>query len=52
VLQVPASLAVALNGIIVIFVISSSRVRVRLKKLLENSSLLNKPDQEETTEAT
>ncbi|MDE0928574.1 MAG: ABC transporter permease [Acidimicrobiales bacterium] len=52
VLQVPSSLAVALNGIIVIFVISSSRVRVRLKKLLENSSLINKPDQEETTEAT
>ena len=55
VLQVPSSLAVALNGIIVIFVISSSRVRAWLEKTLTDSKLFNKtsdlsPTREEMSE--
>lgn len=34
-LQVPAALAVALNGIVVIFVVSSSKVRTRLDRLTD-----------------
>ncbi len=37
-LQVPAALAVALNGIVVIFVVSSNRVRSRLEELLQARS--------------
>lgn len=33
-LQVPAALAVALNGVIVIFVVSSSRLRARIEQLI------------------
>ena len=47
VLQVPSSLAVAMNGLIVIFVISSSRVRSWLDKTLSDSKLFNK--QEDTS---
>jgi simple sugar transport system permease protein len=47
VLQVPSSLAVAMNGLIVIFVISSSHVRSWLDKTLSDSKLFNK--QEDTS---
>ena len=42
VLQVPAALAVALNGIIVIFVISSTPVRGWLQRSLADSGLFNR----------
>jgi len=42
VLQVPAALAVALNGIIVIFVISSTPVRGWLQRSLADSALFNR----------
>lgn len=35
-LQIPAALAVAINGIIVIFVISSAKLRGRLERLIED----------------
>lgn len=38
VLQVPAALATALNGIVVVFVVSSNRFRSRLEQLLEARS--------------
>lgn len=38
VLQVPAALAVALNGIVVVFVVSSTRVRDRLSQLIKARS--------------
>ena len=46
VLQVPSSLAVALNGIIVIFVISSSRVRSWLQTTLGNTNLFGEEKKE------
>jgi len=42
VLQVPAALAVALNGIIVIFVVSSTPVRGWLQRSLADSGLFNR----------
>lgn len=39
-LQVPAALAVALNGIVVVFVVSSSHVRARLERLAKSRSEL------------
>ncbi len=50
VLQVPSSLAVALNGIIVIFVISSSRVRTWLQTTLGNTNLFGKEEDDEDDE--
>ena len=44
VLQVPSSLAVAMNGLIVIFVISSSRVRGWLDKTLSDSKLFKEQE--------
>ena len=49
-LQVPSSLAVALNGIIVIFVISSSRVRSWLQTTLGNTNLFGEEEEEEEEE--
>ncbi len=44
VLQVPAALAVALNGIVVVFVVSSNRVRARLDALMESRDEMNSSD--------
>ncbi len=41
VLQVPAALAVALNGIVVVFVVSSGRVRERLEQFTSKRAELN-----------
>jgi len=48
VLQVPSALAVALNGVVVIFVVSSSRVRDRIGEILKARSEFK----ERTTEST
>lgn len=40
-LQVPSSLAIALNGIVVIFVVSSDRVRAALERVLSKRASLN-----------
>ena len=42
-LQVPSALAIALNGIVVVFVVSSDRVRSRFDSLMAARSELNKP---------
>jgi ABC-type uncharacterized transport system permease subunit len=42
VLQVPAALAVALNGIVVIFVVSSTPVRGWIQRSLSEAGLFNR----------
>ena len=48
VLQVPAALAVALNGIIVIFVVSSTPVRGWIQRSLSEAGLFNRRNDTET----
>lgn len=43
VLQVPSSLAIALNGIVVVFVVSSGRISARLDAILKARSQLDRP---------
>lgn len=50
-LQVPAALAVALNGLVVIFVISSGRVRSRVDDILDTRRALSTALQNETPES-
>jgi hypothetical protein len=48
VLQVPAALAVALNGIIVIFVVSSTPVRGWIQRSLSEAGLFNRHNDTKT----
>jgi len=48
VLQVPAALAVALNGIIVIFVVSSTPVRGWIQRSLSEAGLFNRRNDSKT----
>ncbi len=51
VLQVPAPIAIAINGIVVVFVVSSGRIREKLDRMLDARSELDGPSGDDTATA-